>query len=150
MSAGQGVQYTISSERNTLPSTNFMVRAEGYYKVLTNLAGQIQDFGRQTQIIPPADSGHAKGFDLFSAYALSDRLTGSLGYAFSTAKASEDDLMYDRSLFGETFYRDFDQRHTITLNSSYQIASALASTPRMAFPYRQSDNAPGAYVGSQF
>ena len=118
--AGGAIHYIIGAEYAS--GTNFMVRAEGYYKVLTNLAGQIQDFGRQTQIIPPADSGHAKGFDLFSAYALSDRLTGSLGYAFLIAKASEDDLMYDRPLFGETFYRDFDQRHTITLNGSYQIA----------------------------
>ena len=117
--AGGAIHYIIGAEYAS--GTNFMVRAEGYYKVLTNLAGQIQDFGRQTQIIPPADSGHAKGFDLFSAYALSDRLTGSLGYAFLIAKASEDDLMYDRPLFGETFYRDFDQRHTITLNGSYQI-----------------------------
>ena len=117
--AGQAIHYIIGAEYAS--GKNFMVRAEGYYKVLTNLAGQIQDFGRQTQIIPPADSGHAKGFDLFSAYALSDRLTGSLGYAFLIAKASEEDLMYDRPLFGEEFYRDFDQRHTITLNSSYQI-----------------------------
>ena len=117
--AGGAIHYIIGAEYAS--GTNFMVRAEGYYKVFTNLAGQIQDFGRQAQIIPPADSGHAKGFDLFSAYALSDRLTGSLGYAFLIAKASEDDLMYDRPLFGETFYRDFDQRHTITLNSSYQI-----------------------------
>ena len=118
--AGQAIHYIIGAEYAA--GRNFMVRAEGYYKVLTNLAGQIQDFGRQTQIIPPADSGHAKGFDLFGAYALSDRLAGSLGYAFLIAKASEDDLMYDRPLFGEEFYRDFDQRHTITLNGSYQIA----------------------------
>ena len=119
--AGGAIHYIIGAEYTS--GQNFIVRTEGYYKVLTNLAGQIQDFGRQTQIIPPADSGYATGFDLFSAYALSDRLTGSLGYAFSIAKASEDELMYDRPLFGETFYRDFDQRHTISLNSSYQIAS---------------------------
>ena len=117
--AGGAIHYIIGAEYAS--GRNFMVRAEGYYKVLTNLTGQIQDFGRQTQIIAPADSGHAKGFDLFGAYALSDRLTGSLGYAFLITKASEDDLMYDRPLFGEEFYRDFDQRHTITLNSSYQI-----------------------------
>ena len=119
--AGQAIHYVIGAEYAS--GTNFMVRAEGYYKVLTNLAGQIQDFGRQAQIIAPADSGHAKGFDLFGAYELSDRLTGSLGYAFLITKASEEDLMYDRPLFGEEFYRDFDQRHTIALNGSYQITS---------------------------
>ena len=119
--AGQAIHYIIGAEYAF--GRNFMVRAEGYYKVLTNLAGQIQDFGRQAQIIPPADSGHAKGFDLFGAYALSDRLMGSVGYAFLITKASEEDLMYDRPLFGEEFYRDFDQRHTIALNGSYQIAS---------------------------
>ena len=118
--AGEAAHYIIGAEYAS--GRNFMVRAEGYYKVLTNLTGQIQDFGRQAQIIPPADSGHAKGFDLFGAYALSDRLMGSLGYAFSIAKASEEDPMYDRPIFGEEFYRDFDQRHTITLNGSYQIA----------------------------
>ena len=90
--------------------------------MLTNLTGQIQDFGRQAQIIPPADSGHAKGFDLFGAYALSDRLMGSLGYAFLITKASEDNPIFYPPLFGEEFYRDFDQRHTISLNGSYQIA----------------------------
>ena len=118
--AGQAIHYIIGAEYTF--GKNFMVRAEGYYKVLTNLAGQIQDFGRQAQIIAPADSGHAKGFDFFGMYAPSDRLTGIVGYAFSIAKASEDDLMYDRPLFGEEFYRDFDQRHTITLNGNYQIA----------------------------
>ena len=118
--AGQAIHYIIGAEYAS--GKNFMVRAEGYYKVLTNLAGQIQDFGRQAQIIAPADSGYAKGFDLFSAYVLSDRLMGSLGYAFLITKAKEDDPMYDRPLFGEEFYRDFDQRHTITLNGSYQIA----------------------------
>ena len=119
--AGQAIHYIIGAEYAS--GRNFMVRAEGYYKVLTNLTGQIQDFGRQAQIIAPADSGHAKGFDLFGVYELSDRLMGSLGYAFLITKAKEDDLMYDRPLFGEEFYRDFDQRHTITLNGSYQIAS---------------------------
>ena len=86
MSAERGgaIHYIIGAEYTS--GQNFIVRTEGYYKVLTNLTGQIQDFGRQTQIIPPADSGYATGFDLFSAYALSDRLTGSLGYAFSNYK----------------------------------------------------------------
>ena len=119
--AGQAIHYIIGAEYTS--GKNFIVRTEGYYKLLTNLTGQIQDFGRQTQIIPPADSGHAKGFDLFGAYTLSDRLTGSLGYAFLITKASEEDLIYDRPLFGEAFYRDFDQRHTISLNGGYQIAS---------------------------
>ena len=118
--AGQAIHYIIGAEYAS--GRNFMVRAEGYYKLLTNLTGQIQDFGRQAQILAPADSGHAKGFDLFGVYTLSDRLMGSVGYAFLITKASEDDPMYDRPLFGEEFYRDFDQRHTITLNGSYQIA----------------------------
>ena len=118
--AGRAVHYVIGAEYAS--GRNFMVRAEGYYKVLTDLTGQIQDFGRQAQIIAPADSGHAKGFDLFGTYALSERLMGSVGYAFLITKASEEDLMYDRPLFGEEFYRDFDQRHTIALNGSYQIA----------------------------
>ena len=118
--AARAIHYIIGAEYAS--GKNFMVRAEGYYKVLTNLTGQIQDFGRQAQIIPPADSGHAKGFDLFGAYALSDQLMGSLGYAFLITKASEDNPIFYPPLFGETFYRDFDQRHTISLNGSYQIA----------------------------
>ena len=118
--AARAIHYIIGAEY--APGKNFMVRAEGYYKVLTNLTRQIQDFGRQAQIIPPADSGHAKGFDLFGAYALSDRLMGSLGYAFLITKASEDNPIFYPPLFGETFYRNFDQRHTISLNGSYQIA----------------------------
>ncbi|MCH8295509.1 TonB-dependent receptor [Candidatus Poribacteria bacterium] len=92
---------------------NFLIRAEGYYKTLENLAGQIRDFGRQTQIFTNPDSGNVKGFDLLMSRAVSDQLTWSLGYAYAIAKEQSGD---------EEFFREFDQRHTIALNGSYQLS----------------------------
>ncbi len=121
--AAKAAHYVVGAEYAS--DGNFMIRAEGYYKKLENLTGQIQDFGRGAQIIAPADSGDVKGFDLFMSSALSDRLTGSVGYAFSITKAREDNPRFNPPLFGKEFYRDFDQRHTTALNGSYRISPSL-------------------------
>lgn len=91
----------------------FLIRVEGYYKKLNNLTGQIRDYGRQTQIFTNPDSGNVNGFDLFVSRAMSNRLTGSLGYAYAVAKEQAG---------GQEFFREFDQRHTIALNGSYQLS----------------------------
>ena len=102
----------------------FLIRAEAYYKNLSNLIGHIPDYGRQTRIVAPAHSGSAKGFDLFANGVISERLTGGLGYAFSIAKAREDSTTVFSSVFGTEFFREFDQRHTIALNGNYRLSRA--------------------------
>ncbi len=92
---------------------NLLIQAEGYYKKLENLSGQIRDFGRKTQIFINPESGYVNGFDLFISQAISDQLTWSLGYAYAIAK---------EKLENQEFYRQSDQRHAITLNSGYQFS----------------------------
>ena len=64
------------------------------------------------------------GFDLFINGVISDRLIGSLGYAFSIAKGREDPTTIFPSVFGKEFFREFDQRHTIALNGNYRLSPA--------------------------
>ena len=109
--AEQATHYVLGAEYTS--GGNFMVRAEGYYKKLDNLTGQIRDFGRQTQILTSPDSGHVRGLDLFLSRAISNRLTGSLGYTYAVAKEYTG---------AEEFFREFDRRHSIALNGSYRFS----------------------------
>ena len=120
--AEQAIHYVIGGDY-ALPN-RFLIRAEAYYKELSNLIGHIPDYGRQTRIIAPAASGSAKGFDLFLNGVISDRLSGSLGYAFSVAKAQEDPTTVFPAVFGTEFFREFDQRHTVALNGNYRFSQA--------------------------
>ena len=120
--AEQAIHYVIGGDY-VLPN-KFLIRAEAYYKNLSNLIGHIPDYGRQTRIVAPAHSGSAKGFDLFANGVISERLTGGLGYAFSIAKAREDSTTVFSSVFGTEFFRECDQRHTIALNGNYRLSRA--------------------------
>ena len=120
--AEQAIHYVIGGDY-VLPN-RFLIRAEAYYKDLSNLIGHIPDYGRQTRIVPSAHSGYAKGFDLFVNGVASDRFTGSLGYAFSIAKAREDPITAYPSVFGTEFFREFDQRHTVALAGNYSFSPA--------------------------
>ena len=118
----QAIHYVIGGDYAL--GHRFLIRAEAYYKKLSNLIGHIPDYGRQTRIVAPANSGSAKGFDLFLNGVISDRLSGSLGYAFSIAKAREDPTTVFPAVFGAEFFREFDQRHTIALNGDYRFSRA--------------------------
>ncbi len=120
--AEQAIHYVIGGDY-VLPN-KFLIRAEAYYKKSSNLIGHIPDYGRQAQIIAPAHSGKAKGFDFFLNGVVSDHLTASLGYAFSIARAQEDSTTIFPPLFGKEFFREFDQRHTIALNGNYRLSRA--------------------------
>ena len=110
--AEEATHYVVGGEYTS--GGNLFIRAEAYYKKLDNLSGQIRDHGRQTPVFTNPDSGHAKGFDLLISRAISDRLAGSLGYAFVVAKAQLGD---------QEFFREFDQRHTLGLNGSYRLST---------------------------
>ena len=118
----QAIHYVIGGDY-VMPN-RFLIRAEAYYKNLSNLIGHIPDYGRQTQIIAPVHSGSAKGVDLFINGVISDRLTANLGYAFSIAKGREDPTTIFPSVFGGEFFREFDQRHSIALNGNYRLSPA--------------------------
>ena len=92
---------------------NFIIRAEGYYKELKNLSGQVRDFGRKTQVFINPESGHVNGIDLFTSQKISDQLTWSLGYTYAIAK---------EKLGDQEFYRQSDRRHAIIINSSCQFS----------------------------
>ena len=109
--AEQAVHYILGSEYR--PSDNFLFRLESYYKTLDNLAGRLREFGRQTQIFTPPESGEAKGLDVFVTHAVSKRFTWGIGYAYTVAKERAS---------GETFFRQSDRRHSIAVSSSHQLS----------------------------
>ena len=109
--AEQAVHYILGSEYR--PSDNFLFRLESYYKTLDNLAGRLREFGRQTQIFTPPESGDAKGVDVYVTHAVSNRFNWGIGYAYTVA---------EESAGGETFFRQSDRRHSIAVSSSHQLS----------------------------
>ena len=109
--AEQAIHYILGGEYQQ--SANFLFRLEAYYKTLDNLSGRLREFGRQTQIFTPPESGTAHGVDVFVTHAVSNRLTWGVGYAYAVAKESAG---------GETFFRQSDRRHSLALSSSHQLS----------------------------
>ena len=109
--AEQAIHYILGGEYH--PNANFLFRLEAYYKTLDNLSGRLREFGRQTQIFIPPESGGAKGVDVFVTHAVSNRLTWGVSYAYTVAKESAG---------GETFFRQSDRRHSVALSSSHQLS----------------------------
>ena len=109
--AEQAIHYILGGEYH--PNANFLFRLEAYYKTLDNLSGRLREFGRQTQIFIPPESGEAKGVDVFVTHAVSNRLTWGVSYAYTVAKESAG---------GETFFRQSDRRHSVALSSSHQLS----------------------------
>ena len=109
--AEQAVHYILGGEYH--PNANFFLRLEAYYKTLDNLSGRLREFGRQTQLFVPPESGTARGVDVFVTHAVSDRLTWGVGYAYAVAKESTAD---------GTFFRQSDRRHSLALSSSHQLS----------------------------
>lgn len=111
--AEQATHYILGVEYN--PSSNFLIRLEGYYKEFDNLVGRLREFGRQTQIFTSAESANAKGFDIFASQAVSSRLTWGLGYAYGIAEELTEST---------TIFRQNDRRHSLFLSSSHQLSSS--------------------------
>ena len=109
--AENAVHYVIGAEYT--PTDNFLVRIEGYYNTFDNLVGRLREFGRQTQIFVPPQSGDARGLDVFMTHAVSNRLSWTLGYAYGIAEEVAGD---------ETIFRQYDRRHAFAVSSSYQFA----------------------------
>ena len=96
-----------------IPTSRFLVRVEGYYNTFDNLVGRLREFGRQNQVFVSPESADAKGFDVFMTHAVSNRLTWTLGYAFSIAEEIAN---------GVKRFRQYDRRHSFAVSSSYQFA----------------------------
>jgi len=109
--AENAVHHVIGAEYT--PTDNFFVRVEGYYNTYDNLVGRLREFGRQNQIFEPAQSGDARGLDVFMTHAVSNRLSWTLGYAYGIAEEVAGD---------ETIFRQRDRRHAFAISSSYQFA----------------------------
>ena len=109
--AEKAVHYVVGAEYT--PTSNFLVRVEGYYNTFDNLTGRLREFGRQNQIFVPPQSGDAKGLDVFMTHAVSNRLTWTLGYAYGIA---------EEVAGGTTVFRQHDRRHSFAVSSSYQFA----------------------------
>ena len=109
--AEQAIHYILAGEYQ--PNATFLFRVEAYYKTLDNLSGRLREFGRQTQIFLPPESGTTQGVDVFVTHAVSDRLTWGVGYAYAVAEESAGD---------ETFFRQSDRRHSLAVSSSHQLS----------------------------
>ena len=109
--AENATHYVIGAEWT--PTDNFLVRVEGYYNTYDNLVGRLREFGRQSQIFVPPQSGDARGLDVFMTHAVSNRLSWTLGYAYGIA---------EEVAGNETFFRQYDRRHAFAVSSSYQFA----------------------------
>ena len=108
--AEQAVHYILGGEYH--PNPSFLLRLEAYYKTLDNLSGRLREFGRQPQVFIPPESGEAKGVDAFVTHSVSNRLTWGVGYAYAIA---------EENAGGETFFRQSDRRHSLSLSSNHQL-----------------------------
>ncbi|GIX05807.1 MAG: TonB-dependent receptor [Candidatus Poribacteria bacterium] len=101
------------------PDDRLVVRLEGYRKRYRNLTGRSRDVGRQTQFARFPTQGEAWGAELFVQQRLSDRLSWTGGYAYSKVEVTE---------AGQTYPRDFDQRHTILFSLIARLSERTSLT----------------------
>ena len=92
-----------------------LIKAELYRKKYDHLVGEVMDLGRKSQQLQYPDQGSAIGGDVFLCYLLTTRLTASLGYGYGRAKAT----VVDSEI---TYFRDYDQRHSISVNLGCQFS----------------------------
>ncbi len=106
----KAMHYILSAEY--LPKANFLIKTEAYYKQFDNLVGRILDYGRKERNIISPKSGTAKGIELYINQSPSSNLSWGLGYALSKSDVKTD--------IG-TIPRDYDRRHSLTLNIDYAV-----------------------------
>ena len=100
-----------------------LLRVETYYKTFSDLAGRIRDYGRKEQLFTSAESGSARGIELFISMRrvplpfIARRLS-TLGLAYALSK-SEVEAEIEKEV--RTLPRDFDRRHSLSLNANYPI-----------------------------
>lgn len=96
-----------------------LLRVETYYKTFSDLAGRIRDYGRKEQLFTSAESGSARGIELFVSMRrvplpfIARRLS-ALGLAYALSKSEVE-------AEAGTLPRDFDRRHSLSLNANYPI-----------------------------
>ncbi len=110
--------YIFGVESSNISSAigSLSLKAELYLKDFDHLVGEVQDFGRKSQMLMYPNQGAAFGGDVFISYLISNRLTTSLGYAYGHAQAEVNGMPYDR---------DYDQRHSVTANLNWRIKDGL-------------------------
>ena len=83
--------------------------------------------------------GHARGVELLLQRRSSNGLSGWLSYAFSHTQ-------YHDRLSDETFWGDWDQRHTVNAYASYRFSSKFSASTR--FRYGSNFPAPGYWTST--
>ncbi|HGE69727.1 TPA: hypothetical protein ENX78_02755 [Candidatus Poribacteria bacterium] len=106
----KATHYVLSAEY--MPKSNFLIKTEAYYKQSDNLIGRIINYGRKERYFISPKSGTAKGIELYINQSPLPRLSYGLGYALSKSDVKTDT---------ETIPRDYDRRHSFTLNVDYAV-----------------------------
>lgn len=106
----KATHYILSVEY--LPKANFLIKTEAYYKQFDDLVGRILDYGRKEQNFILPESGNAKGIEIYINHSFLSNLSWGLGYALSKSDVKTDSM---------TIPRDYDRRHSFTLNIDYAV-----------------------------
>ena len=119
----KATHYILAAEYSSALRSNgnlpLILRMETYYKDFSDLAGRIRDYGRKEQVFSSPESGSARGVELFLSMRqiplpFIQRNLSSFGLAYALSKSEvETELV--------TVPRDFDRRHSLSLNASYEI-----------------------------
>jgi len=102
--------YVLSAEYS--PKVNWLLKTEAYYKTFDDLVGRIKDYGRKERLFIDPKSGNAKGLELYIHQSPLPSFSWGLGYALAKSDVKTD--------IG-TFPRNYDRRHSLTLNADYAI-----------------------------
>jgi hypothetical protein len=94
------------------PKVNWLLKTEAYYKTFDDLVGRIKDYGRKERFFIDPKSGNAKGLELYIRQSPLPSFSWGLGYALAKSDVKTDT---------GTFPRDYDRRHSLTLNADYAI-----------------------------
>jgi hypothetical protein len=113
----RAAHYILSAEWAADAATS--VRTEAYLKEFRGITGRVRDVGRQSQFVffPLPSSGRSYGAEVFARRAFSRQVVTTAGYAYSVSTLRRD---------GRNVPRDFDQRHTLLLNTSYTPSDRTA------------------------
>ncbi len=106
-------------------------------RIVNNTYVGIQTTSRHVNAL----DGYARGVELVLQRRSPNGLSGWLSYAYGESR-------YDDRLTGESFWGDFDQRHTINLFGTYRLTDRMSASARFRagsnFPatgyFRQDDN----------
>lgn len=155
--ASRSTHYVAGIERRI--GRGLMVRAEAYYKDLSDIRSRFENLDDETDFIPEAEadriqlfpeSGESKGLELFVRRD-AGRLNWWMNYAFASVEETFDFSAAPFEVLGDVAPRRFDQRHSFSadvifrprdnwhLGLGWEIREGWPYTPRLVETVTNSD-----------